>query len=603
MEEELILALKVNKIFSSLDDPILHKIALKFHRVELRANEVLFYQGDPSDGIYLLVKGKLIAALTTSTGETKTVGHVDTGETIGEAGVLTGEPRALTIKTTSPCVIYRLYSKDFIEICHQYPTVMFATIPPLIARSNSLLNLFAEKDNKYIVIAPANKDISLEIFAEKLQLHIVNYPSITLFSDFDPELNNKNIPIEIIKEKIHTVEKNRKKSHKIIFLLKTCDTSLARIALKKATTIYVTAYSNTIPKIDFHLFAKFSMTGTHFRPDPNLILLHTASTVMPRNTAAWLSLAQFAMYHHLRMNVTKDYLRLLRFIRGKTTGVVLSGGGTRGWAHLGVIKALREERIPIDMIGGSSVGAIVAGCYAIHESYEDAYERFSKVIQESAQSVSWRNLTWPIISLFNAQGFTHSLIEVFNNTQIEDLWLPYFCVTCNLATNNEETHYRGLLWEKTRASSSIPGIIPPVLINNELHLDGGLLNNLPVDIMRAFLGNKSKIIASELNSFTRDAHKYQFPPILTFKQSLLAKMGFTHETFRFPRFVDTFLRALFIGSLAKSRQNGLSANMLISLDLNKFRLLHSNPKQAEKLIQIGYESTIKQIRLLKSEDK
>ncbi len=603
MEDDLIHAIKTNKIFSSLDEFAIKKIASKFNKIELSTNDVLFYQGDASDCIYLLISGKLAAALTTSTGETKTIAHLDAGETVGDSGALTGEPRSMTIKATCHCILYRLLSKDFIEICHQHPTVMFATIPTMIARSSSLLNLVtSEKMSKHIVIAPANKDISLEKFAEKLQSFVESFPSIILLSDYHPDFNNLTIAPDILKEHINELEKTRKKAHKILYLIKSFDTSLAKIALKKANTIFITAYSNSIPHIDRHLFETLGSSSSHYRPDPNLILLHTESTVMPRNTGGWLSLTQFAMYHHVRINVSKDYFRLIRFIRGKTRGLVLSGGGTRGWAHLGVIKALREEKIPIDMVGGSSVGAIVAACYAMHESYEDAYERFHRVIQRSTHSVSWRSLTWPSISLFNAENFTNSLIEVFNNMQIEDLWLPFFCVTCNLATNTEETHYRGTLWERLRASSSIPGILPPVLINHELHMDGGLLNNLPVDIMRAFLGKKANIIAVELNTFTPDTIKYRFPPILTFKQSLLMKLGLSHESYRFPRFVDTFLRALFVGSLAKSRQNGLSANILIGLELSKFRLLHSNAKQAERLIQIGYESTIKQIEHFKAEE-
>ncbi len=604
MHEELINTIKASKIFSSLDEHAVNKIAAKFSEVVFDSNEVIFYQGDPSTSVYLLLNGKLLASLTTSTGETKIVGHIDAGESVGEAGALTGEPRSLTIKTVEPCILYRLLSKDFIEICHQYPSVMFATIPPMVARSSSLLNLlFQEKTNKHIAIVPANRDTSLEKFAEKLQHYIENYPSIIFLSDYHPDFSNKKIDTARIKEKISELEKTRKKSHKILYLLKSCETPLAKVAFKKATNIYLTAYSNSTPKIDSMLFERINVQKNHYKLEPNLLLLHTENTAMPHNTSNWLSLTQFAMYHHLRLQVTKDYLRLLRFIRGKTTGLVLSGGGTRCFAHLGVIKALREEKIPIDMIGGTSAGAIIAGCYAIHESFEDACERFFKVTQASNRSVSWRSLTWPIISLFNAEKFTNSLIDVFDTIQIEDLWIPYFCISCNLATNNEETHCRGLLWEKTRASSSVPGLIPPVLINHELHMDGGLLNNLPVDIMRTFLGNKARIIGVDLNSFTHDLHKYQFPPILTFKQALLAKLGFTNQVYRFPRFVDTFLRSLFIGSLAKSRQNGLSANILISLDLNKYRLLNTNPKHANKLIELGYEATIQQIEKLKSEDE
>lgn len=604
MEEELLNAIKANKIFSSLSEDIIKKVLSKFSKIELNQADVLFYQGAPSDTVYIVVSGKLSASLTNIAGETRIVGYIEPGETVGESGALTTEPRALTIRALEPCVLYKLSSRDFVEICHQYPAVMYATIHPVIARSRSIIQLLSsEKVNRHIVIAPANKDISLENFAEKIQNHLENFHSIVLFSDYHPDFKNQKWEVDTLKEKITEIDKQKKKSHKILYILRSYDTPLAKVALKKANIIYITAYSNSLSKIDNQLIERFHQGKMHIRPEAALVLLHTTSTSMPRNTSNWLNQMPFDTYHHVRMNVAKDFSRLLRFIRGKAVGLVLSGGGTRGWGHLGVIKALRERHIPIDMIGGTSVGAIIGGCYAVHESYEDAYERFYKVIVASAKSVSWRSLTWPAISLFNAKNFTNSLMQIFTDIHIEDLWIPYFCISANLANNSEEIHRSGLLWEKTRASSSIPGLIPPVVINNELHVDGGLLNNLPVDVMRAYLGKRSRIIAADLNSFTRDRHKYSFPPILTFKQALFAKMGFTLENYSFPRFVDTFMRGMFIGSLSRSVQNGLIANVLVNMDLNKFRLLQSNPRQAEKIVQIGYEATIKQLDLLKMEEE
>ncbi len=603
MEEDLINAIKNNKIFSSLTDEGIEKVLPKFIRMELNSSATLFYQGDPADTIYLLISGKLSASLTNATGETRVVGYIEPNEAVGESGALTTEPRALTIRAVENSVLYRLSSKDFIELCHQYPALMFATIHPVIARSRSIIQLLSsEKINRHIVCVPATKDISLEKFASKLQHFAAAYPSLVLLSEFDSELNLAEMSQEALKEKITEIERHKKKSHKFLYLLKSHETPLAKIALRKANIIYITAYSDSTPKIDKALSERFQIQRINFRPEAALVLLHTESTVMPRNTAAWLALMHFDTYHHLRLGVTKDFLRLLRFIRGKAIGVVLSGGGTRGWAHLGAIKALREKKIPIDMIGGTSVGAIIAACYAVHESYEDAYERFYKVIVGSAKSVSWRSLTWPAISLFNAKGFTQSLMQVFADLKIEDLWLPFFCISCNLATNSEEVHRQGLIWQKTRASSAIPGIVPPMVINNELHMDGGLLNNLPVDVARAYLGKKAKIIALDLNNFTPDRHKYMFPPILTFKQAFFAKLGFTLENYHFPRFIDTFMRGIFIGSLLKSVQNGLAANILVNIDLNKFRLLQSNPQQAEKLVRIGYEATLKQLDILKTDE-
>ncbi|MEO8400249.1 MAG: patatin-like phospholipase family protein [Gammaproteobacteria bacterium] len=603
MEEALLNALKANKIFSSLDDRTRAEILPKFIQVELAPDEILFYQGDPSNGLFLLVSGKLGALLTSAAAETKMVGHIDSGEAVGESGALTGEHRSLTIKALTECILYKLSSRDFIDLCYQHPDVMFATIHPIITRSRSLLQLLAsDKNNKHILILPANKDISLEKFSEKLISFVTDYPNVVLISDYHTDFIRPNIDLDELKNKITELEQGKKKSHKILYLLQSCDSPLARLCFKRADNVYIATISGSTPKIDNSVLEKIQSRRTHLRSDPSLIILHGESTVSPRHTANWLSITSFYMYHHLRIDVTKDYHRLLRFIRGKAVGVVLGGGGTRGWAHLGALKALREEKIPIDMIGGTSVGAIVAACYAIFESYEDTYERFNRLVEGSRGSISWRGLTWPVISVFDAKKFTQSQQDVFNDYCIEDLWLPYFCISSNLATNNEDVHRTGKLWEKTRASSSIPGIIPPMLLNEQLHLDGGLLNNLPVDVMRRFLGNKSKIIAIELNSYSTDKHKYQFPPVLTFKQALLAKLDFTRETYKFPRFIDTFLRGLFIGSTGKSKQNSLNANIFVNLDLNKFRMLHANNKQAQRLIELGYETTMKQLEQSKKKE-
>jgi NTE family protein len=363
--------------------------------------------------------------------------------------------------------------------------------------------------------------------------------------------------------------------------------------------MYIVGNGHSAPEIDPFILDKINSDSTHMQTDPALILLHTEKRNAPRNTASWLAQIPFSLHHHVRIDLTKDYQRLLRFIRDRAVGVVLSGGGTRGWAHIGAIRALREAKVPIDIIGGTSVGAIIAACYAMEESVEDAYEKFYRIIRASKNAVSWRNMTWPTISLFNAKGFTTAQMDVFGDTQIDDLWIPYFCISCNLSSNTEEAHHSGLLWEKTRASASVPGLIPPMILDGALHLDGGLLNNLPVDVMRQYVGKRGKVIAIELNNFSSDRHKYHFPPILTFKQTLFSRLGLGDHIYKFPRFVETFLRGLFVGSLAKSRQNSLGTNIMINLNLSKFRLLHSNPKQAERLIEIGYKETLHRLLELK----
>lgn len=597
MDDKLTALFKTNRVFSLLDETARNKLAPLFTEIQLNPNEVLFYQGDTADSVFVLVSGKLAAELTSISGETRSVGFLHPGEIVGEIGALFDEPRSLTIKAVKPSTLFSLPAKDFAALCQQYPAVMYAAVSHLVTRSrNTIQMLSAEKTNKHIVVVPANKEILLDNFAEKLIHYAERYPNILIISDYQPEFSDDNITPDTIREKLQRLLLDRKHTYQIIYILKSPDTALAKVAFKKADSIYVTADRDVTPQIDRVILEKIEHLRPRLRSDAEFILLHPEGTFVPRNTAIWLRQAEFFLYHHVRIDNVKDFARLLRFMRNRATGIVLSGGGTRGWAHLGAIKAIQEAKIPIDFIGGTSVGAFIAACYARHQSYEQAYEDFYKLVVESNHSVSWRSLTWPAISLFNAKSYTLAQMEIFGDLHIEDLWLPFFCVSCNLAKSSEEIHRQGILWERTRASSSIPGIIPPMLLNGEIHLDGGLLNNLPVDIMRQYVGNKGKIIAIELNNATPSTYrKYFFPPILTFKDALLAKIGLGKNNYRFPRFIDTFLRGLFVGSMNKAKQNGLAANIFVSLDLGKFRLLQSNPNQANRLIDIGYQETLKQI--------
>jgi len=591
--------LKSTKLFSSLSDKTIEKIILQLTVVELKASTILFNQNDPSDSVYIVMSGKLSTILTTVDDETQIIGTIEPGETIGELGVLSKEPRALTIKTKEDSTLLQMSSKDFILLCYRHPATLFATIQPLMTRSHDLIQKLTLKNEiKYITFMPANEHCQLEGFVNKLTDYAKRYSSLIIFSDFDPDL--KKLSRIELKNKIKQVKNTKKLSQKIIFLLESCHSPLAKLCLAGTDRLFIIGHADQTPVIVPPILEIIENARKHLKGHPELILLHAAQTERPAHTHTWLQQTTFQMHYHLKINKNAHYHRLLRFIRGKAIGLVLGGGGTRGWAHIGVIKALREQKIPIDFIGGTSVGAIVAACYALQESVETTQSAFTAIVQNSMGSTSWRSLTWPIISIFNGKKFTLAQQIAFNSIQIEDLWMPFFCISSNLATYTEEIHRTGLLWERTRASTSIPGIIPPMVIDRELHLDGGLFNNLPVDVMRKYLGKKGKIIAVELNSTLHDYHKYDFPPALTLKQLILNKLGMTHEKFKFPRFIDTFLRGFLIGSSSRARLNALAATILVNLNLSKFKLLNTNLKQGNKMFEIGYLETMLKLEQFKN---
>ncbi|MGH8628190.1 MAG: patatin-like phospholipase family protein, partial [Gammaproteobacteria bacterium] len=147
-------------------------------------------------------------------------------------------------------------------------------------------------------------------------------------------------------------------------------------------------------------------------------------------------------------------------------------------AHIGALKALHEAGIAIDKLGGTSMGSIIGAMAALRWDYATMLDR--------ALSFNYRmDYTYPAVALTAGYNITHGLKKGFGEQKIEDLWNNYFCVSTDLRTGSQWVHERGLLWKYVRASMSIPGLFPPVIDGKRFLVDGGLVNNLPIDVFRA----------------------------------------------------------------------------------------------------------------------
>ncbi|KAH3674541.1 hypothetical protein WICMUC_003218 [Wickerhamomyces mucosus] len=182
-----------------------------------------------------------------------------------------------------------------------------------------------------------------------------------------------------------------------------------------------------------------------------------------------------------------DFLRLARILSGQAVGVVLGGGGARGLSHLGVLKALQENGIPVDVIGGTSIGSFIGGLYAKDYDLVPLYGRAKTFAQRISNF--WRmafDLTIPTTSYTTGHEFNRGLFKAFGEYRIEDFWISYFCNSTNITNSCMEVHSTGYAWRFIRASMSLAGLLPPVVDQNgSMLLDGGYINNLPVEEMKS----------------------------------------------------------------------------------------------------------------------
>jgi predicted acylesterase/phospholipase RssA len=195
-----------------------------------------------------------------------------------------------------------------------------------------------------------------------------------------------------------------------------------------------------------------------------------------------------------RRGRASDFARLARFLTDSAICLALGGGGARGFAHIGALRALREENIPIDIVGGTSMGSFVGAEHAFGMSPERMVERNRNLFSNTGLAL---DMTLPLLSFTTGKGYAGRLKKLFGDVAIEDLWIPYFCVSSNISRAERAIHRFGPLWRAVRASSGVQGLFPPVVIDGELHVDGALFSNLPADAMKTVC--EGKVIAIDVS--------------------------------------------------------------------------------------------------------
>jgi NTE family protein len=214
----------------------------------------------------------------------------------------------------------------------------------------------------------------------------------------------------------------------------------------------------------------------------DLILTHPPDLERPHGSEAWLDASSATRLFHLRRGHAPDFERLARILTGQSVGLVLSGGGARAYAHVGAIKALRERGVPVDFVGGSSMGAIVGAGLAMGWGEAEMDRRLHEAFVDTSPL---DDIALPLLAMTHGVKVSERLSQHFGETQIADLWLPFFCLSSNLTTGAYQLHRRGLLRQALRASIALPGVMPPATDGQNVLVDGAVMKNFPADIMRA----------------------------------------------------------------------------------------------------------------------
>jgi predicted acylesterase/phospholipase RssA len=466
--------------------------------LSLRRGEVLFHHGAEPDGVYLVVNGRLIAVVPDDTDGDRILGEIGAGEVLGEMGQLTKEPRSATVIAVRETDVVRCPPDVFESFVTRYPHALMRVTLDVVARLRRSAEATHRGQVRTLAVVPLAPDVPATELAEKLtQLLASEGTTVHLSSTLIEATTGR---ADHWSEAIHEtqlrswLDQQEAENRFTVFEADVAASGWTRHCLQRADKVLFVAWADGDRALGPSETLLEPRETRLAQAQGALVLLHRPGTKQPSHTADWLTRRPVGSHYHILWDRPEDIARLARRLSGKAVGVAFAGGGARGFGHIGVVRALEEAGIPIDMVGGTSMGAVIAAMVGMGLTP-------SEIV--AANRTAWidskpmRDLTLPLFSLLGSTRLDAMSQGSFGDTQIEDLWLPMFCVSSNLSQGRMMIHRQGTLWQAVRASASMPGIALPVVMDGDLLVDGALLNNLPGDVMRHLYGGY--VLAVEVN--------------------------------------------------------------------------------------------------------
>uniref|UniRef100_A0A8C0IUR6 lysophospholipase n=1 Tax=Chelonoidis abingdonii TaxID=106734 RepID=A0A8C0IUR6_CHEAB len=544
MREQPSVVLSVAHTVAARMSPFVRQMDFAIDWMAVEAGRALYRQGDKSDCTYIVLNGRLRSVIQKGNGKKELVGEYGRGDLIGVVEALTRQPRATTVHAVRDTELAKLPEGTLNNIKRRYPQVVTRLIhllsQKILGNLQQLCGPFTGRARlpgweltnpasnlSTVAVLPVCDDVPMAAFTLELE-HALNAigPTLLLTSDIIRARLGASALDSIQEYRLSGWLAQQEDIHRIVLYQTDCTLTPWTVrCIRQADCILIVGLGDQEPTLGK---LEQMLENTAVRALKQLILLHREDGPSPSRTVEWLNMRSWCSGHlHIKcprrvfsrrspnklvlemyMKVFEkdadrhsDFSRLARVLTGNSIALVLGGGGARGCSHIGVIKAMEEAGIPIDLIGGTSIGSFIGALYAEERSAVRTKQRareWAKSMNSVFETVL--DLTYPITSMFSGSAFNTSINKVFQDKQIEDLWLPYFNVTTDITASAMRVHKDGSLWRYVRASMTLSGYLPPLCDpkDGNLLMDGGYINNLPADIARN-MGAKT-VVAIDVGS-------------------------------------------------------------------------------------------------------
>ena len=572
-------------LFRELGEADLDSIIPRLDWMLVPGGHVVCRQGDQGDRLYLVASGRLAILRELPNGEDVLLSHAGRGESVGEVAVLTGNPRSATVRALRDSVIARLDRAGLALLLEEHPRIALAFTRRLAGWISPVPNVETSRSCIAVAVVAAQESVPLADLTRRLAEALSALgPTLHLTSgEIEGRFGPGSVSDAGNAEMAAWIDGQEACHSFLVYEGDPGPTAWTRRSLRQADRILVLADADAEPTLGF-----LARELEHFegRSREELVLLHGNPKRRPRGTARWLSLRPFDRHHHVRPALAGDFDRLARFLDGKAVGLVLGGGGARGFAHIGVIRALLEAGIPIDRVGGTSMGAIMAALHARGFDWKDMVRlnRWGWVKYKPHKLY-----TLPMIALVSSRKAERMLDMMFGDDLIEDLWLSFFCVSTNLTRAEVVVHRRGDLERAIGTSCRLPGVVAPMVENGDLLVDGGVLDNLPTGAMRRL--GEGPIIAVDVSATVdlRCDPSYREAP--SPGQLLLGRWRRTARPF--PNILQIIHRSAVLASDIYAKQAKSEVELYLDLPMDAYDMF--NVDVLDEIVDFGYRYTKEQL--------
>jgi predicted acylesterase/phospholipase RssA/CRP-like cAMP-binding protein len=499
-------------IFAGVDEETLAELARRVRPVAVHAGDVVIRQGEEADRLFVVRSGRLRVLVDEEDG-IRTVRELGVGAAIGELALLTGTPRSATVEAVRDGELLELDADVFHSLLERDPALAVAVARTLAAQLQESGGLATASPRPAVVSLRAlGASIDVGALTAGLARALERFGSVATLSGEDSSDGNAAAVDRAERDHAHVLlVDDGSQLDWSAFCARQADRHVALVAPGADDT------SLCPPGADLVVV----------EPLASARLVEVIADVEPRAV------------HHLDGGSLE---RVARRLVGMALGVVLSGGGARGYAHVGALEALGDAGFEIDRVGGCSIGAFIG---ALHASGREPGDIRACCRDELVRRSPFNDYTLPRVSLIRSRKAGRMLERVFGETLVEELAVSLFTVSADLLASRTIVHRSGMLFEAVGASMSIPGLVPPLSRPGRLLVDGGVLNNLPVDVMSA--EDEGPIVAVDVIRRLDEVDGATAPPL--------------------PSIMETLSRATVLGSVERAERNRRLADLLVTPDV------------------------------------